>query len=112
MAKPASGLPGNSGHIHISLTDLEGHNLFAHADTDTNAPWPDIVSLSDLGHSFLAGLLNALPDLMPLLAPTINSYKRLIENYWAPVHLSWGLEDRLASITAIAAESVYSQSQT
>ena len=112
MAKPASGLPGNSGHIHISLTDLEGHNLFARADTDTNAPWPDIVSLSDLGRSFLAGLLNALPDLMPLLAPTINSYKRLIENYWAPVHLSWGLEDRLASITAIAAESVYSQSQT
>lgn len=39
---------------------------------------------------------------MPLLAPSINSYKRLVENYWAPVDVSWGLEDRLSSIRLIA----------
>lgn len=39
---------------------------------------------------------------MPLLAPSINSYKRLVENYWAPVNVSWGLEDRLASVRLIA----------
>ncbi|KAL4965754.1 glutamine synthetase family protein [Aspergillus stella-maris] len=102
MAKPVSGLPGNSGHIHLSLTDTSGSNMFAREDPDPNAPWPDVAHLSDTGRHFLAGLLDALPDLMPLLAPTINSYKRLVENYWAPVHLSWGFEDRLSSIRLIA----------
>lgn len=41
-------------------------------------------------------------DIMPLFAPTINSYKRLVENYWAPINISWGLEDRTASIRIIA----------
>ncbi|OQE10710.1 hypothetical protein PENFLA_c081G00855 [Penicillium flavigenum] len=89
MAKPFSGLSGNSGHIHISLADMNEQNLFAPADPDTNAPWSDVENLSHLGRHFLA-------------APTVNSYKRLVENYWAPVHLSWGLEDRTASIRLIA----------
>ncbi|KAJ0332512.1 hypothetical protein COL922a_011416 [Colletotrichum nupharicola] len=59
-------------------------------------------ALSDVGRYFLAGILVALPDIMPLLAPSINSYKRLVENYWAPVDVSWGLEDRLASVRLIA----------
>jgi glutamine synthetase len=102
MAKPIHGLPGNSGHIHISLIDLEGKNIFARVTPDSNPPWPDSAGLSETGHHFLAGLLDALPDIMPLLAPTVNSYKRLVENYWAPVHLSWGLEDRKSSIRLIA----------
>jgi glutamine synthetase len=104
MAKPLNGLPGSSGHIHISLCSVStGENLFARdSDTpDPNTPWPDMRSLSDLGRHFLGGLLEALPDIMPLFAPTINSYKRLVENYWAPVHISWGLEDRMASIRVI-----------
>lgn len=103
MAKPIHGIPGNSGHIHVSLTDLEGNNVFARPTPDTNAPWPDVASLSDTGRHFLAGLLDALPDIMPLFAPTINSYKRLVENYWAPVDVSWGLEHRLASVRLITA---------
>ena len=103
MAKPLYGVPGSSGHIHISLTDLEGNNLFARPTQDPNPQWPDIASLSDLGRHFLAGVLDALPDIMPMLAPTVNSYKRLIENYWAPVDVSWGLEHRLASIRLITA---------
>ncbi|EXJ88128.1 glutamine synthetase [Capronia coronata CBS 617.96] len=102
MAKPVHGLPGNSGHIHISLVDKDGKNAFARKEPDTNAQWKDIENVSDIGRQFLAGLLLALPDLMPLLAPTINSYKRLVENYWAPVNVSWGLEDRSASIRLIA----------
>lgn len=102
MAKPIEGLPGNSGHIHISLTSLDGDsNLFARSSPDPNPPYPDVASLSDTGRYFLAGLLDALPNLMPLLAPNINSYKRLVENYWAPVSLSWGLEDRMSSIRII-----------
>lgn len=94
-------LPGNSGHIHISLTDLEGRNLFAREKLDDHAAWPDIAGVSDLGRHFIAGLMEALPDIMPLLAPNVNSYKRLVENYWAPVHVSWGLEDRLSSVRLV-----------
>jgi len=103
MAKPIYGVPGSSGHIHVSLTDLEGKNLFARDSPDLNPQWRDIAYLSDLGRHFLAGLLDALPDIMPMFAPTVNSYKRLIENYWAPVDVSWGLEHRLASIRVITA---------
>lgn len=102
MAKPVHGLPGNSGHIHISLCDANGVNLFARETADLGAQWSDIAHLSDAGRHFLAGLLVALPDIMPLFAPTVNSYKRLIENYWAPVDITWGLEDRLSSIRLIA----------
>lgn len=103
MAKPRQNLPGNSGHMHISLVDLEsGKNLFFRDTPDTNAPYKDIENLSDIGRHFLAGLIEGLPDIMPLFAPTINSYKRLVENFWAPVTVSWGLEHRAASIRLIA----------
>ncbi|KAI9744637.1 MAG: hypothetical protein M1818_002166 [Claussenomyces sp. TS43310] len=102
MAKPREGLPGNSGHMHISIVDKAGKNLFFRENKDTEADWDDIANLSDLGRHFLAGLLEGLPDIMPLFAPTINSYKRLVENFWAPVTVSWGLEHRAASIRLIA----------
>ncbi|KAI1077450.1 putative glutamine synthetase [Whalleya microplaca] len=103
MAKPRHGLPGNSGHTHVSVVDAaSGANLFYRATPDADAPWPDIVHLSDLGRHFLAGILDGLPDIMPMLAPTVNSYKRLVENFWAPVTVSWGLEHRAASVRLIA----------
>lgn len=98
MAKPREGLPGNSGHMHISVVDKDGKNLLARESIDKEAQWDDIAHLSDLGRHFLAGILTGLPDIMPLFAPTINSYKRLVENFWAPVTVSWGLEHRAASI--------------
>jgi glutamine synthetase len=102
MAKPREGLPGNSGHMHVSIVDESGTNLFARDTEDPNAPWSDIRFLSDLGRHFLAGLIDGLPDIMPILAPNVNSYKRLVENFWAPVTVSWGLEHRAASIRLIA----------
>ncbi|KAK7536364.1 uncharacterized protein J3D65DRAFT_628329 [Phyllosticta citribraziliensis] len=101
MAKPRAGLPGNSGHMHVSLVDSAGKNLLWRGEEDLNAPWPDVRYLSDIGRHFLAGLIDGLPDVMPIFAPTINSYKRLVENYWAPVTVSWGLEHRAASIRVI-----------
>lgn len=105
MAKPREGLPGNSGHMHVSLVDASGCNLFARKEEDPNPPFPDVAMISDTGRYFLAGILEGLPDIMPLLAPTVNSYKRLVENYWAPVTVSWGLEHRAASIRIIAPPS-------
>ncbi|KAF2689378.1 glutamine synthetase/guanido kinase [Lentithecium fluviatile CBS 122367] len=102
MAKPREGLPGNSGHMHVSIVDSEGKNLFYRGEEDPNPPYPDIRYLSDLGRQFLAGLLDGLPDIMPILAPNVNSYKRLVENFWAPVTVSWGLEHRAASIRLIS----------
>ncbi|CVL02565.1 probable glutamine synthetase [Fusarium mangiferae] len=105
MAKPIHGLPGNSGHIHVSLTTSDGKNAFVQETPDIDARWPDMAYLSDTGRYFLAGIISALPDIMPLLAPNVNSYKRLVENYWAPVSVSWGFEDRLASIRLVAPPS-------
>lgn len=103
MAKPRQGLPGNSGHVHISVVDAQtGQNKFSRETPDENAPWSDVAHLSDFGRHFLAGILEGLPDIMPIVAPTVNSYKRLVENFWAPVTVSWGLEHRQASIRLIA----------
>ncbi|KAL5611391.1 hypothetical protein BROUX41_000994 [Berkeleyomyces rouxiae] len=103
MAKPIQGLPGNSGHIHVSVIDQKsGKNLFARSEPDPNPEYLDLEWVTDLGRHFLAGVLEGLPYVMPMLAPTINSYKRLVENFWAPVTVSWGLEHRGASIRMIA----------
>ena len=73
MAKPSAKTPGCSGHIHLSLMDSNGGNLFYDA-TDPNG-------MSQAFKHFVAGLLYALPDVLPMYAPTVNSYKRLVENY-------------------------------
>lgn len=102
MAKPRQGLPGNSGHMHVSIVDNSGKNLFYRGSKDPNPKFPDLAYLSDMGRHFLAGLLDGLPDVMPMFAPTVNSYKRLVENLWAPVTISWGLEHREAAIRLIS----------
>ena len=109
MAKPKQGLPGNSGHIHLSVVDSSGKNLLYREEEDKNPRWPDERFLSDFGRHFLAGILDGLPDVMPLVAPTVNSYKRLVENFWAPVTVSWGFEHRSASIRLIGPPSTSSK---
>ncbi|CAI6098758.1 unnamed protein product [Clonostachys chloroleuca] len=105
MAKPLQGLPGSSGHIHVSLVDSNGKNLFARDSPNPNPQWKDLEHFSDLGCHFLAGIIDALPDIMPLFAPTVNSYKRYVENFWAPVFVTWGFEDRIASLRLIGPPS-------
>jgi glutamine synthetase len=105
MAKPLQGLPGSSGHIHVSLVDSNGKNLFARDSPNPNPQWKDLEHFSDLGCHFLAGIIDALPDIMPLFAPTVISYKRYVENFWAPVFVTWGFEDRIASLRLIGPPS-------
>jgi glutamine synthetase len=93
MAKPHQSLPGCSGHIHQSLSDGR-RNLFFDAKAER--------TMSPLFESYLAGQLACLMEFAPLMWPTINSYKRLVDGFWAPVKPTWGMDNRTASFRVIA----------
>jgi glutamine synthetase len=94
MAKWNQHLPGCSGHIHQSLSDGKS-NLFY--DTKSKRS-----SMSKLFESYLAGQVAALMQFAPMFWPTINSYKRLVDGFWAPVKPTWGIDNRTASFRVIA----------
>lgn len=89
MAKWRQDLPGCSGHMHQSLWTSEGANAFYDA-SDAN-------KMSSTFKSFLAGQLKLLPEILPFVAPTVNSYKRLVDGYWAPTKPTWGIDNRTVS---------------
>ncbi len=93
MAKWSPTLPGCSGHIHQSLSDGKT-NLFYDGKSKR--------SMSKLFESYLAGQVACMMDFGPMLWPTINSYKRLVDGFWAPVKPTWGLDNRTASFRVIA----------
>lgn len=93
MAKPWDNFPGCGGHIHISLSNSAGENVFS---TDIGSD-----GLPRMMRPMIAGILKCLPDLMPFMAPNINSYKRLDIRYWAPVIVGWGFDNRLAAVRVI-----------
>lgn len=93
MAKPHANLPGCSGHIHQSLSDGKG-NLFYEARSKR--------SMSKLFESYLAGQVACMMEFAPMIWPTINSYKRLVDGFWAPVKPTWGMDNRTASFRVIA----------
>ncbi|KAG0239317.1 hypothetical protein BGW41_007802 [Actinomortierella wolfii] len=112
MAKPYGDQPGCSGHLHFSIRDINTKaNLFAAGSdgdrekSNVREEWeasaPGTENMSQLMRWFVAGLLTGLPSIMCILAPNINSYKRLVENYWAPVTISWGVESRVSAIRII-----------
>lgn len=88
MAKPYPGWPGNGMHMHFSLTDKAGHNLF-----DDGGP-----EGSPLLGNAVAGCLAAMPDTMLLLAPHANSYDRMVPGAHAPTGISWSYENRTAAL--------------
>lgn len=94
MAKWNENLPGCSGHLHQSLWDEKGKkNLFFDAK-DKN-------KMSDLMKSYMAGVLHCLPYVLPFYAPTINSYKRLVEGAWAPTTVTWAIDNRTTTLRAL-----------
>jgi len=111
MAKPWANLPGCSGHIHVSLRDSNGKNIFAFPETGQgreSAKYDDTKFISEIAERFLAGILDGLPDVLPLLVPTINGYKRLVggEAFWAPNAVTYGYDSRAASVRIISPPSV------
>ncbi|KAJ7582961.1 hypothetical protein C8J56DRAFT_865313 [Mycena floridula] len=110
MAKPWGNLPGCSGHIHVSMRDAQGSNIFAVKDPKgrSDAAYEDTKYMSEEGEFFLAGVLDGIADVMPMLVPTINGYKRLVggEAFWAPNAITYGYDSRAASIRILSPPSV------
>jgi glutamine synthetase len=98
MAKISENLPGCGGHVHQSLWDKTAKkNLFYNEK--------DQYSMSDLMKSYIAGQLLCLPHVLPMFAPTINSYKRLVEGAWAPTTLTWGVDNRTVALRVLSGGS-------
>ena len=93
MAKWNAQLPGCSGHIHQSLSDGKANQFY-----DGNSER----KMSKLFESYLAGQVACLMEFAPMFWPTINSYKRLVDGFWAPVKPTWGIDNRTASFRVIA----------
>ena len=90
MPKPIYGINGSGMHCHQSLFDAQGENLFFDLE--------DEYYLSSLGYGFIAGQLAHARALAAVVSPTVNSYKRLVPGYEAPVYVGWAQINRSALI--------------
>lgn len=90
MPKPIFGISGSGMHVHQSLFTKKGENAFFDAK--------DRYKLSKLAYGFMAGQLEHAREIAGIVAPTVNSYKRLVPGYEAPVYICWGAVNRSALI--------------
>jgi glutamine synthetase len=91
MPKPIEGINGSGMHTHQSFASLEtGENMFVDAD--------DAYGLSAIAKHFIAGQLAHARGMSAVLAPLVNSYRRLVPGYEAPVYISWARQNRSALI--------------
>jgi len=95
LAKTVPGEEGSSGHVHMSCW-AGGTNAFAAASADDELP--------TVFSSAVAGLVDHLPAASLLLNPTINSYKRLVPGWFAPINATWGYENRSCAVRAIRSD--------
>ena len=94
MAKPFAEAVGNGMHIHFSLLDSSGNNVF-----DNGTP-----EGSELLHHAVAGCLETLAESVAIFAPNINSYRRLVPGCYAPTAPTWGYENRTTALRIPAGE--------
>jgi len=93
MAKWSPDYPGQSGHIHISLQDANGNNPFYDPRAEGG--------MSQLQRHFTAGCQKLMPELLAMVASSVNSYTRLIPGFWAPTNPTWGLDNRTCALRII-----------
>ena len=93
MAKCSPDWPGQSGHIHISLRSDTGHPVF-YEPTEPN-------EISTVMRHFIGGQQQLMPEFLAMIAPTVNSYKRLIPGFWAPSNATWGIDNRTCALRVI-----------
>jgi glutamine synthetase len=105
MAKVSEHLPGCGGHVHQSLWNADGSkNLFYDEK--------DALKMSRIMKSYVAGQLHCLPFILPMFAPVINSYKRLVEGAWAPTTLTWGVDNRTVALRVLATSNASCRLET
>jgi len=97
MPKPIAHINGSGMHTHLSLFTTDGENAFHDADDEFN--------LSETAKQFVAGILDHAPALTAVCDPTVNSYKRLVPGYEAPVYIAWSDVNRSALIRKPAARA-------
>lgn len=90
MGKPLNGDEGTALHLHLSMVDDDGNNVFA----DPSAA----DGISAIGRTFVAGILDHAPALTAFLAPTVNAYRRLATGELSPRVANWGYDNRLAFV--------------
>ncbi|MEX6502011.1 glutamine synthetase family protein [Pseudomonas zhanjiangensis] len=89
MAKPITDQPGSAMHIHQSVVDVTtGRNIFSNEDG----------SMSELFLHHIGGLQKFIPELLPLFAPSVNSFRRFLPDTSAPVNVEWGEENRTVGL--------------
>ncbi|SDH49266.1 glutamine synthetase [Pseudomonas benzenivorans] len=89
MAKPITDQPGSAMHIHQSVVDVAtGKNIFSNDDG----------SMSELFLYHIGGLQKYIPELLPLFAPSVNSFRRFLPDTSAPVNVEWGEENRTVGL--------------
>ncbi len=93
MAKWSMDYPGQSGHLHLSLQDAEGHSVFHQSGAEHG--------MSQIMRWFIGGQQALMPELLAMVATTCNSYTRLVPGAWAPTAASWGIENRTCALRAI-----------
>ncbi|QZA89394.1 type I glutamate--ammonia ligase [Salinarchaeum sp. IM2453] len=96
MPKPIAGINGSGMHTHLSLFE-NGDNAFYDGDDEYN--------LSSTAYSFLAGILDHAPAITAVCNPTVNSYKRLVPGYEAPIYVAWSDTNRSALVRKPAART-------
>jgi glutamine synthetase len=108
MAKVSSADAGSSCHIHLSLFDTRTkQNPFR---GDANSPTDTLVGQqpsSECFRHFLAGWMAKMPELMPLYAPTVNSYKRFSAGTFAPTSLTWSTDNRSAGFRIVGSGDAF-----
>ena len=93
MARWSPDYPGQSGHIHLSMKDTSGKALFYDPEQPHN--------MSQTMRQFVGGLQKLMPEFLAMIAPTINSYRRLVPGYWAPTEASVGIDNRTCAVRII-----------
>jgi len=93
MAKWSQTLPGQSGHLHVSMTRQDGSPVFY----DERKPH----TMSEEMRWFVGGQQALMPELLAMVASTVNSYSRLVPGYWAPTSATWGVENRTCALRVI-----------
>lgn len=94
MARWSNDADGQSGHVHISLRDRDGRPVFHDPEAEGN--------MSRTMRHFLGGMQTLMPELLLMLGPNVNSFKRFVPNIFSPIAATWGFENRTCALRIIS----------